>query len=272
MFELDESVTLAGLMSDLQHADNQIHFRDDGSVKRPYQGKTQPPPSEDADFKGQDASIVRGTSCEAVAIVKRPYQQLLRQDLKKMVRLCHPNSGSGPHSFLYVPRSREGCERGYQRNRLQAYQPEYSIDIHNQSCPQGNFDSGRRLSDVCHAYLHRLVLFGFRREPKKRQSGYHGLVLDERWRFDFGRALSGVKSIISGPAGGVIGMALTVFNKEEGRPVLRLDIGGTSTDVSRFVEKYEQIFETSISDITIQSPQLDINTVASAGSSRLFPQ
>lgn len=81
---------------------------------------------------------------------------------------------------------------------------------------------------------------------------------------------SGLKSIISGPAGGVVGMALTSWDEQDGRPCIGLDMGGTSTDVSRFAGRYEQVFETTLAGVTIQSPQLDVNTVASGGSSRLF--
>ena len=81
---------------------------------------------------------------------------------------------------------------------------------------------------------------------------------------------SGLKSIISGPAGGVVGMALTTYDKDDGRPCIGFDMGGTSTDVSRYAGKYEQVMETTIDGVTIQSPQLDVNTVASGGSSRLF--
>jgi 5-oxoprolinase (ATP-hydrolysing) len=46
---------------------------------------------------------------------------------------------------------------------------------------------------------------------------------------------------------------------------------GTSTDVSRYGEgRYEHVFETTTAGVTIQSPQLDINTVAAGGGSRLF--
>lgn len=47
-------------------------------------------------------------------------------------------------------------------------------------------------------------------------------------------------------------------------------MGGTSTDVSRFADKYEHVIETTTAGITIQAPQLDINTVAAGGGSRLF--
>ena len=47
-------------------------------------------------------------------------------------------------------------------------------------------------------------------------------------------------------------------------------MGGTSTDVSRFHKSYEHIFETEIAGTQIQAPQLNINTVAAGGGSRLF--
>lgn len=48
-----------------------------------------------------------------------------------------------------------------------------------------------------------------------------------------------------------------------------MDVGGTSTDVSRFDGRYEVVYETTTAGVTIQSPQLDINTVAAGGGSCL---
>lgn len=81
---------------------------------------------------------------------------------------------------------------------------------------------------------------------------------------------SGFKAILSGPAGGVVGYALTTFDKESRVPVIGFDMGGTSTDVSRFDGHYEHVFETTTAGVTIQAPQLDINTVAAGGGSMLF--
>uniref|UniRef100_A0A4W3GQN2 5-oxoprolinase, ATP-hydrolysing n=2 Tax=Callorhinchus milii TaxID=7868 RepID=A0A4W3GQN2_CALMI len=81
---------------------------------------------------------------------------------------------------------------------------------------------------------------------------------------------SGSRAILSGPAGGVVGYALTTYSKEEKRPVIGFDMGGTSTDVSRYAGEYEHVFEASTAGITIQAPQLDINTVAAGGGSVLF--
>jgi 5-oxoprolinase (ATP-hydrolysing) len=81
---------------------------------------------------------------------------------------------------------------------------------------------------------------------------------------------SGLRAILSGPAGGVVGYALTSYDPETKIPVIGFDMGGTSTDVSRYAGRYEHVFETTTAGVTIQSPQLDINTVAAGGGSRLF--
>lgn len=52
--------------------------------------------------------------------------------------------------------------------------------------------------------------------------------------------------------------------------VIGFDMGGTSTDVSRYAGSYEHVFESTTAGVTIQAPQLDINTVAAGGGSRLF--
>ena len=47
-------------------------------------------------------------------------------------------------------------------------------------------------------------------------------------------------------------------------------MGGTSTDVSRYGGSLEHVFETTTAGVSIQNPQLDINTVAAGGGSMLF--
>ncbi|KAF4464230.1 hydantoinase B oxoprolinase [Fusarium albosuccineum] len=67
---------------------------------------------------------------------------------------------------------------------------------------------------------------------------------------------------------GLVGFARTSYDGET--PVVGFDMGGTSTDVSRFGGTFDHVFETTTAGVTIQSPQLDINTVAAGGGSILF--
>ena len=70
--------------------------------------------------------------------------------------------------------------------------------------------------------------------------------------------------------GGVVGYAVTSDLYKNNLAVIGFDMGGTSTDVSRYAGVFEHVFETNTAGVTIQSPQLDINTVAAGGGSRLF--
>ncbi|KAK0642822.1 Uncharacterized protein DIS24_g8686 [Lasiodiplodia hormozganensis] len=80
---------------------------------------------------------------------------------------------------------------------------------------------------------------------------------------------TGLKAILSGPAGGVVAIARTCYDPAEGTPVIGFDMGGTSTDVSRFDKMFEHVFDTTISGTTITSPMLDVKTVAAGGGSIL---
>lgn len=77
------------------------------------------------------------------------------------------------------------------------------------------------------------------------------------------------RAILSGPAGGVVGYAMT-GSRDTDMPLIGFDMGGTSTDVSRYSGSYEHVVESTTAGVTIQAPQLDINTVAAGGGSRLF--
>ncbi|MET7383550.1 hydantoinase B/oxoprolinase family protein [Streptomyces sp. NPDC005526] len=78
----------------------------------------------------------------------------------------------------------------------------------------------------------------------------------------------GKDAILSGPAGGIVGMArmsqLAGYDR-----VIGFDMGGTSTDVSHFAGEYERVFTTQIAGVRLRSPMLDIHTVAAGGGSVL---
>ena len=64
-----------------------------------------------------------------------------------------------------------------------------------------------------------------------------------------------------------MGYAMT---SKQGMPVIGFDMGGTSTDVSRYGGDYELVHETETAGVRIQAPQMHIKTVAAGGGSRLF--
>jgi len=78
----------------------------------------------------------------------------------------------------------------------------------------------------------------------------------------------GKDAILSGPAGGVVGMAET--GREAGfERLIGFDMGGTSTDVSHFDGDYERAFETEVAGVRMRAPMMLIHTVAAGGGSIL---
>ncbi|MBN2645696.1 MAG: hydantoinase B/oxoprolinase family protein [Desulfuromonadaceae bacterium] len=80
----------------------------------------------------------------------------------------------------------------------------------------------------------------------------------------------GSRALLSGPAGGVVGYARTCEAGFPGQPVIGFDMGGTSTDVSRYAGQFAFADEARVAGVRLQAPQLDIRTVAAGGGSRLF--
>ena len=79
----------------------------------------------------------------------------------------------------------------------------------------------------------------------------------------------GKDSILSGPAGGIVGMVRTSeaagFDK-----VIGFDMGGTSTDVSHYAGELEREFDTLVAGVRMRAPMMSIHTIAAGGGSILF--
>tara|TARA_R110000868_G_scaffold4155_33_gene25577 strand:- start:3061 stop:6678 length:3618 start_codon:yes stop_codon:yes gene_type:complete len=82
------------------------------------------------------------------------------------------------------------------------------------------------------------------------------------------RFFQGKDSILSGPAGGIVGAAQTAhmagFDK-----IIGFDMGGTSTDVAHYDGEYERAFETLVAGVRMRAPMMNIHTVAAGGGSIL---
>ncbi|MDU9005333.1 hydantoinase B/oxoprolinase family protein [Sedimentitalea todarodis] len=78
----------------------------------------------------------------------------------------------------------------------------------------------------------------------------------------------GKDAILSGPAGGVVGMVRSAeaagFDK-----LIGFDMGGTSTDVCHYAGEYERSFETEVAGVRMRAPMMSIHTVAAGGGSIL---
>ncbi|KAI9848417.1 MAG: hypothetical protein M1837_000212 [Sclerophora amabilis] len=225
-----------------------------------------------------DADIVRGLSSEAIRILKRPSESKIRSQLQSLYdegfrsiavclmhaytfpdhealvgRIAHDigfNHVSLSHELMpmikVVPRATSACADAYLTPTIKKYIAGF----------QAGFEGGLGTESV------------------KKEKGAKGARC-EFMQSDGGLVdvdqFSGLRAILSGPAGGVVGYALTSYDHNTKTPVIGFDMGGTSTDVSRYGSgRYEHVFETTTAGVTIQSPQLDINTVAAGGGSRLF--
>ena len=88
-------------------------------------------------------------------------------------------------------------------------------------------------------------------------------------------AFQGKDAILSGPAGGIVGMARTAqlafanMTNHEQVQVIGFDMGGTSTDVSHFAGTFEREFETQVAGVRMRAPMMSIHTVAAGGGSIL---
>ena len=90
-----------------------------------------------------------------------------------------------------------------------------------------------------------------------------GLTAAERFQ--------GKDAILSGPAGGVVGMARTAgiagFEK-----VIGFDMGGTSTDVAHFAGDFERALDTEVAGVRMRAPMMRVHTVAAGGGSILHAE
>ncbi len=78
----------------------------------------------------------------------------------------------------------------------------------------------------------------------------------------------GKDAILSGPAGGIVGMARTALAAGHAK-VIGFDMGGTSTDVSHFAGEFERAFDTQVAGVRVRAPMMSIHTVAAGGGSLL---
>ncbi|WP_338465662.1 hydantoinase B/oxoprolinase family protein [Novosphingobium sp. ZN18A2] len=81
-----------------------------------------------------------------------------------------------------------------------------------------------------------------------------------------GAMFHGKDAVLSGPAGGIVGMAATAKAAGFGQ-VVGFDMGGTSTDVSHYAGSYEREGETRVAGARIRAPMMRIHTVAAGGGS-----
>lgn len=231
-------------------------------------GYTSDPTGESLKISTDESrtDIVKGLSGETVQIMQKPNLGTIRKDLQKLY-----DDGFRSMAVVFIH--------------------SYTFPTHEQAVADIAKDIGfshiscsssllpmikvlpRGTSATADAYLTpvlRAYLDGFFKgfDQSLRSSGRVEFMASDGGLVD-ARGFNGLKSILSGPAGGVVGYALTSWDQKQKKPIIGIDIGGTSTDVSRYAGSYAITYETTTAGVSIQTPQLDINTVAAGGGSCL---
>jgi 5-oxoprolinase (ATP-hydrolysing) len=80
------------------------------------------------------------------------------------------------------------------------------------------------------------------------------------------RRFNGKDAILSGPAGGIVGMVRTARALGHDK-LIGFDMGGTSTDVSHFAGEYERAFDTEVGGVRVRAPMMSIHSIAAGGGS-----
>ncbi|WAO88939.1 Hypothetical protein NCS54_00630800 [Fusarium falciforme] len=214
----------------------------------------------------KDSALVEGSTGEVVRILQVPDMKAIKVQLEQLysegfrsLAICFM------HAYLYPNHDNSVAklarEMGFDVSVSSELQPTIKM------VPRGN-------SATADAYLSPLI----KRYVKNFGTGFKGgveviagkiLFMQSDGGLCLWQKFSGLRAILSGPAGGVIGYAKSCYDAGEKRPLLGFDMGGTSTDVSRFAGTYDHVFETETAEVTLQVPQLDINTVAAGGGSIL---
>jgi 5-oxoprolinase (ATP-hydrolysing) len=241
VLEVDERVTLVGYTSDPTGESLKIDFH-------------------------SNPDIVKGLSGEAVQVLQKPDPDAIRASLQDLYNQDYRSLAIVfIHSYTFPSHEQIVADIAA------------SIGFKHISCSSSLMPMikvlPRGTSATADAYLTpvlRAYLDGFFKgfDSSLRSSGRVEFMSSDGGLVD-ARGFNGLKSILSGPAGGVVGYALTSWDAKRGKPIIGIDIGGTSTDVSRYAGSYAITYETTTAGVSIQTPQLDINTVAAGGGSCL---
>ncbi|GAA5855395.1 hypothetical protein JCM9279_006466 [Rhodotorula babjevae] len=249
VLEVDERVTLVGYSYDPEADKNAVEFDEAGKVVSAHEGE-----------------IVRGVSGEPVRIMRKPDLERVRMDLQALydggirsVAICFVHSFTFPDHENAV--AAIASDVGFTQVSVSS-----TLSPQIKAVPRATSASvDAYLNPVLGEYL-RGFFKGF--DDELRDTGRVEFMTSEGTLVDV-KNFSGLRSILSGPAGGVVGYSATSWSDKHRTPIIGFDMGGTSSDVSRFDGKFETTYETTTAGVSIQTPQLDINTVAAGGGSCL---
>ena len=215
-----------------------------------------------------DPNLVRSSTGDIIRILKGPNYEKVEADLQqlydqgeiKTIALCLLHSYAFPDHEKQIAKI---CKK-----------IGFSVSVSHELQPMIGMVN-RTSSTVADAYLSPVVQeymegFGAGFEGGLESFGNKLLFMQSNGGLAPWYRFTGLKAILSGPAGGVVGFGETCYDTKSRTATIGFDAGGTSTDVSRYCGSLEHIYETVVSQVSLQTPQLDISTVAAGGGSMLF--
>ncbi|KAJ5483078.1 hypothetical protein N7539_006524 [Penicillium diatomitis] len=214
-----------------------------------------------------DARLVQGVTGEKFRVVQELDLDHVRAELQRLKEQGYQSlSVALVHSYAYPDHENQIAEiaeqMGFSVTLSSKLQPMIKVVPRGMSAAADAY-----LTPVIKTYIDSISA-SFEGGLGSNQSCRFEFMQSDGGLVDF-RKFSGLKAILSGPAAGVVGFAATSWDPVEKIPVIGFDMGGTSTDVSRYDGHLEHVFGSKVAGIMIQSPQLDINTVAAGGGSIL---
>lgn len=221
--------------------------------------------ADNAEF---DNALVEGTTGDILQVISKPDMAEVEIQLRQLqsegyssLALCFL------HSYVYPYHEQQVAElarkMGFQVSVLTELQPVIGV-------------VSRCSSTVADAYLLPKIQEYLESFSQGFQGGLDSfgnklLFMQSNGGLCSWNKLTGLRAILSGPAGGVVGLAETCHDsRSTDKATLGLDMGGTSTDICRFNGTYEHVFSNIVSEVHLTTPQLDISTVAAGGGSMLF--
>jgi 5-oxoprolinase (ATP-hydrolysing) len=126
---------------------------------------------------------------------------------------------------------------------------------------------GRGDTTVVDAYLSP-ILRRYVDQVASELEGVRLLFMQSNGGLSDARRFQGKDSILSGPAGGIVGAVRTSLQAGFDK-IIGFDMGGTSTDVSHYAGELEREFETQVAGVRMRAPMMSIHTVAAGGGSIL---
>ena len=163
------------------------------------------------------------------------------------------------HGYRYVQHEQAAARLARQAGFTQ-------ISTSHQTSPMMKF-VGRGDTTVVDAYLSP-ILRRYVEQVAGEMPGVKLFFMQSSGGLTDAQVFQGKDAILSGPAGGIVGMARTAELAGHGR-VIGFDMGGTSTDVSHYAGTFEREFETQVAGVRMRAPMMSIHTVAAGGGSLL---